>query len=106
MTFPLQIESVETIDSKDNIQIQLADILASSFALYGKNILLKFNETDKMSTIIAETKLAKMNVHPLQPDLSFFEKSFKSTSDDVNPLDYLAKKTMDVKDKFDQSYPK
>lgn len=47
-----------------------------------------------------------MNVHTLQLDLSFFDKAFEATDNDVNPLDYLAKKTIDVQDKFDQSYPR
>ena len=106
MTFPLQIDSIEMVDSKFNIQIQLSDLIGSSFAYYAKNILLEMNESDTLAKIISNTRLAKMNVHPLQPDLSFFDKDFKREESDINPLDFLALKTLDNKDRFDQSYPK
>ncbi len=106
MTFPLQINSIEMVDSKHNIQIQLSDLIGSSFAYYAKNILLSKNESDKLAQIISNTKLANIEVHPLQPDLSFFEKEFKRNEDDINPLDFLALKTLGNKDKFDDTYPK
>lgn len=106
MTFPLQIDSIEMVDSKQNIQIQLSDLIGSSFAYYAKNILLEKNKTDTLANIISNTRLAKMNVHPLQPDLSFFEKEFKRKESDINPLDFLASKTLNNTDKFDESYPK
>lgn len=106
MTFPLQIESIEMVDSKHHIQIQLSDLIGSSFAYYAKNILLEKDEDDTLAKIISTTRLAKMNVHPLQPDLSFFEKEFKKGESDINPLDFLAAKSLDNKDKFDESYPK
>ncbi|MEL1254080.1 DUF3800 domain-containing protein [Flavobacterium sp. DGU38] len=104
--YPLQINTIETVDSKNNIQIQLADLIGSSFAYYAKNILLKYNENDTMANIIANTKLAIMNVHPLQPDLSSVYKEYKSNKDDVNPLDFLSSKTLDNEEKFNESYPK
>ncbi|BDU25167.1 hypothetical protein FLGSB24_19110 [Flavobacterium sp. GSB-24] len=104
--YPLQINSIETVDSKHNIQIQLSDLIGSSFAYYAKNILLKYNETDTMANIIANTRLAKMNVHPLQPDLSSVYKEYKSNEDDVNPLDFLSLKALDNEQKFKDSYPK
>ncbi len=106
MVFPLQIESIEMVDSKDSIQIQLSDLIGSSFAHYAKNILLEINPNDKMAKIIAETKLANMEVHPLQPDLSFFTKEFKGNKTDINPLDFLALKSMENRDKYNDSYPK
>ena len=106
MTFPLQIDSVELIDSKHSIQIQLSDLIGSSFAYYAKNILLERNKEDTLAKIISNTKLAQMNVHPLQPDLSFFEKEFKRDKSDINPLDFLSIKTLDKRDRFDESYPK
>lgn len=106
LTFPLQIDTIEMVDSKHNIQIQLSDLIGSSFAYYAKNILLKSNETDKMANIIANTRLAKMNVHPLQPDLSLLTKEYKSNETDINPLDFLAIKTLDNEEKFNESFPK
>lgn len=106
MTFPLQIDSIEMVDSKHNIQIQLSDLIGSSFAYYAKNILLEKDEADALAKIISKTKLAKIDVHPMQPDLSLFEKEFKKSENDINPLDFLATKSLDNKDKFDQSYPK
>ena len=105
MIFPLQINTIKTLDSKNNPQIQLADLIASSFTHYAKNILLSYNKDDKMANIIAETNLSKIEVHPLQPDLSLMLKDYVGNEDDINPLDFLATKTMDNKDKFDQSYP-
>lgn len=106
MTFPLQIDSIETFDSKHHIQIQLSDLIGSSFAYYAKNILLEKNEDDTLAKIILNTKLAKIEVHPLQPDLSIFEKEFKRGEDDMNPLDFLALKILKNRDKFDYPYPK
>lgn len=104
MTFPLQIDSIEMVDSKHHIQIQLSDLIGSSFAFYAKNILLEKDDT--LAKIISTTNLAKMEVHPLQPDLSFFEKEFKSGKNDINPLDFFAVNSLKNKDKFDDSYPK
>lgn len=106
MIFPLQIESIEMVDSKNHIQIQLSDLIGSSFAYYAKSILLEKNVNDTLANIISNTKLAKMNVHPLQPDMSFFEKDFKSGKNDINPLDFLAEKSLNNKDRFNESYPK
>lgn len=106
ITYPLQIDSIEMVDSKNNIQIQLADLIGSSFAYYAKNIILEKDINDPLAKIISDTKLAKMNVHPLQPDLSFFGKKFKGNKTDINPLDFLASKALEVRDKFDKSYPK
>lgn len=106
MTFPLQIDSIEMVDSKNHVQIQLSDLIASSFAYYAKNMLLEQNENDKLTKIISDTKLAKMNVHPLQPDFSFFEKDFERGENDINPLDFLTEKSLDNKDQFNDSYPK
>ncbi|WP_353116794.1 DUF3800 domain-containing protein [Myroides odoratus] len=105
MTFPLQIDSIEMVDSKHNIQIQLSDLIGSAFAYFTKNILFKNDGEDKLSKIISNTRLAKINVHPLQPDLTVFEKDFKRGENDINPLDFLAVKSHENKDKFDQSYP-
>ena len=68
--------------------------------------MLERNKEDTLAKIISNTKLAQMNVHPLQPDLSFFEKEFKRDKSDINPLDFLAMKTLDKRDRFDESYPK
>ena len=106
MTFPLQINSVEMVDSKNHIQIQLSDLIGSSFAFYAKNMLLGQNENDTLTKIISKTKLANMNVHPLQSDLSFFEKDFDRGENDINPLDFLAEKSLENKEKFNKSYPK
>lgn len=106
MTFPLQIDSIEMVDSKHHIQIQLSDLIGSSFAYYAKNIILAKNEEDKLAKIISKTRLAELEVHPLQPDLSIFDKEFKKRESDINPLDYLAAKSLENKDKFDESYPK
>jgi hypothetical protein len=106
MTFPLQIDSIEMVDSKHHIQIQLSDLIGSSFAYYAKNILLEKDENDTLAKIISTTRLAKMDVHPLQPDLSIFEKEFKRSESDINPLDFLATKSLENKGKFDDSYPK
>lgn len=104
--YPLQINTIETVESKNNIQIQLADLLGSSFAYFAKNILLKYNVDDTMAKIIANTRLAKMNVHPLQPDLSILQKEYKSNKDDINPLDFLSSKSLDNEERFNKSYPR
>lgn len=106
MTFPLQIDSIEMVDSKHNIQIQLSDLIGSSFAYYAKNILLERDESDPLAQLISNSRLAGMNVHPLQPDLSFFDKEFKRGKSDINPLDFLALKTLDKKERFNDSYPR
>lgn len=106
MTFPLQIDSIEMVDSKNHIQIQLSDLIGSSFTYYAKNILLEKNEDDTLAKIISATRLVKMEVHPLQPDLSFFEKEFIREENDMNPLDFLAISSNNNKDKFNNSYPK
>lgn len=105
MIFPLQINSVNLVDSKDNIQIQLADLIGSAFSYYAKKILLGEDKEDQLAKIISDTRLAKLLVHPLQPDLSFFKKDFKEDKD-INPLDFLATEAMKDLNDFNKLYPK
>ena len=104
--YPLQINTIETVDSKKNIQIHLADLIGSSFAYFSKNILLKYKVDDTMAKIISNTRLAKMNVHPLQPDLTTLQKEYKSNKDDINPLDFLSSKSLDNEERFNEYYPR
>lgn len=106
MIFPVQIGTVELVDSKHSEQVQLSDIIASSFAHYSKNILLGYNSEDKVAKIIGETRLANMAVHPLQPDLSVMDMKDFDTSSDSDPLDYFAKKAMENEEGFKRSYPR
>jgi hypothetical protein len=106
MTFPVQIGTVELVDSKDSEQVQLSDIIGSSFAHYAKNILLGENPEDKVAKIISGTKLAEMNVHPLQPDFSVMERNEFDTSGDIDPLDYFARKALENEEGLKRSYPR
>lgn len=106
MTFPVQIGTVELVNSKASAQVQLSDIIGSSFAHYAKNILLEENPEDKVAKIIGSTRLANMDVHPLQPDLTIMEMKDFDTSGDVDPLNYFAQKAMENEQRFRDSYPK
>ncbi|WP_294823228.1 DUF3800 domain-containing protein [uncultured Flavobacterium sp.] len=106
MTFPLQIDSVKLVDSKDFEQVQLSDLLGSAFAHYAKNILLDYGPNDKVAKIIAGTRLGKMEVHPLQPDLSVMDIMDVDTSGDSDPLEFIAKKAMENEELYRKSYPR
>jgi Protein of unknown function (DUF3800) len=106
MVFPVQIDTVTLIDSKDSEQVQLSDIIGSSFAHYAKNILLGQNPQDKVATIIAGTKLAQMQVHPMEPDLSVLQRTEFDTSGDIDPLDYFAQQALKNEEGLKRSYPR
>ena len=91
MTFPLQIESINLVSSENVKQIQLADLLGSAFAYYAKHKLINNND-DKVAEIISNSKLAKIEVHPLVPTLDKMpnELGFIDDGKGINPLDYLA----------------
>lgn len=106
MTFPLQINSIQLVNSKDVLQVQLSDLLGSAFAHYAKCILHNYAPDDKVAKIIADTRLAKMEMHPLQPDLSVMEKDNVASPSDSDPLNYIAMKAMENEELFKKSYPR
>ena len=71
MNFPLAITSINRVDSRKYPQIQVADLIGSSFAYYAKNILLEKNEDDQLAKLILSTKLSLLPVHQLSPDFNF-----------------------------------
>lgn len=106
MTFPLQISSIKLVNSKDNLQVQLADLLGSAFAHYTKNILLENNRNDKVANIIANSRLANIYVYPLWPDSQVFEEKEYDDLSDIDPLDFLANIAKEDEVKFKKSFPK
>ncbi|MEJ8591540.1 DUF3800 domain-containing protein [Riemerella anatipestifer] len=77
MTFPLPIKSITRVDSRKYPQVQLADLLGSSFAYYAKQILLNQDKNDALALLISKTKLAMLPIHSLNPDMDFDPKNYE-----------------------------
>lgn len=107
MIFPLQINSLNLVSSKELIQIQVADLIASSFAHFAKNKVI--NNTDEpLATLIADSRLGNMEVHPLGFSLEDLKNDFDFSKDESanDHLDYLAEKFHQNEDKFNKIYNK
>lgn len=77
MTFPLPIKSIKRVNSKEYSQVQLADIIGSSFAYYAKNMLLNQDKDDQLAILISQTKLAQLPIHSLNPDMNFNSEDYQ-----------------------------
>ncbi len=105
MTYPLSIDSVELEASKDVIQIQLADLIASSLAYCVKKIHIDKTLDDEFANEILKSKIANIKSYPIMPSDKLTPKQL-GTEDDrgINPLDYLASKTLENKEDFDKTF--
>lgn len=85
-TFPPQINSISFFDSKANYGVQIADLVASMFAFSytGTKGLEKFQEEIKNS------KLFQIPCYPLTPATSEYLSQKVDTSNDSDPLDFIA----------------
>lgn len=107
MIFPLQINSLNLVSSKDILQIQVADLIASSFAHFAKNKVLN-NTDDPLAILIADSRLGNIEVHPLGFSLENFKNDFDFSKDESTQdhLDFLAEKFQQNKEKFNKIYDK
>lgn len=105
MTYPLSIDSVCLESSKDIVQIQLADLLASSFAYCVKRISVDKVTDDNFANDILNSRLGQIDSHPIMPSGKLTPKQLKTQDDKgLNPLDYLAGKALENPDNFNNNY--
>lgn len=107
MFFPLQINSLNLVSSKDVLQIQLADLIASSFAHFAKNKVIN-NTEDQLASIIAKTKLGNIEVHPLGFSEEDLKADFNFSKDEnaIDHLDFLAEKFGKNAERFNRAFDK
>lgn len=98
MIFPLQIDSIATIDSSNNIGIQIADLVASSIAFIFNNTNPKH---EPFRNLIMNSKIfdGGCRIHSIFPLDEDETKKLVSNSEinGVNPLDFLAEKWIEYK---------
>lgn len=105
MTYPLSIDSVAMASSKSVIQIQLADLFASSFAYCVKIISVDKVLDDEFANAIFNGRLGQIDSRPIMPTNKVTPKQLKTQNDKgVNPLDYLAQKALENPENFDKNY--
>jgi hypothetical protein len=105
MTYPLSIDSVTMECSKSVIQIQLSDLIASSFAYCVKRINVDKVLDDEFANEILKSRLGEIDTHPVMPTNKITPEQLKTQDDrGINPLDYLAYKALENGDDFDKSY--
>lgn len=99
MTYPLAIDSVSLESSKEIIQIQLADLLASSLTYCIKKIHIEKSDDDFAKQIM-NSKIGHINTYPIMPSNKLTPKDLGTEDDNgINPLDHLAKKMYEAENK-------
>lgn len=105
MTYPLSIDSVTMESSKSVVQIQLADLIASSFAYCVKRISVDKASDDEFANDIFNSRLGQIDTRPIMPTNKLTPKQLKTQNDKgINPLDYLAEKALENPEDFDKNY--
>lgn len=105
MTYPLAINSVNLASSKKIIQIQLADIIASSLAYCVKKIHIEKELENEFAKNILNSSIGRIKAHPIMPSDKLTPKQLKTQNDKgINPLDYLAFKALQSGEEFDQAF--
>lgn len=98
MTYPLAIDSVTLESSKDVLQIQLADLIASSLTYCIKKIHIEKSREDEFANKILESNLGNIDTYPVMPSDKLTPKDLGTEDDSgINPLDFLAQKIMESK---------
>ncbi len=99
MTYPLAIDSVSLESSKDILQIQLADLLASSLTYCIKKIHIEKSDDDFAKKIM-NSKIGHIKTYPIMPSNKLTPKDLGTEDDNgINPLDHLAKKMYEAENK-------
>jgi len=105
MSYPLSIDSVTLESSKNVLQIQVADLIASSLAYCVKRIHIDKVIDDQFANEILKSRIANIKSYPIMPSDKLTPKQLGTEDDSgINPLDYLASKTMDKRDDFDKAF--
>jgi len=95
MTFPTQIESLELVDSENNISIQFADLIASTIAF------MYNNKNPKQEPFVEEIRNSKLlelsNYHIIWPAPKVTPEDLEMTDGNgINMLDFLAQKITEM----------
>lgn len=80
---PLKINNISFVDSKDCLQVQLADIFAGAISYYGR-ALLTGDKKDSLFQVISESKIAKLLYLPIFPAHVFTPQTSTSTNEDID----------------------
>lgn len=91
--YPLKIKSLNQVDSKTNLQLQLSDILASSLNYYFTSLIKE--EESKLASSILKTRICQLIGNRMWPSINVSAEDLNMTnSDGINPLDFLANQTI------------
>ncbi len=105
MTYPLSIDSVTLESSKNVLQLQVADLIASSLAYCVKRIHIDKVTDDQFANEILKSKIANIKAYPVMPSDKVTPKQLGTEDDNgINPLDYLAVKSLERKDDYDKAF--
>jgi len=90
--FPLRANGVSFSDSKNDYRLQVADLLAGSFAYWAKGLIIDFREDNfwKKLNELDINKFASLAVWPVDPiNISSSEK-YTDDGSGVNAVDYMS----------------
>lgn len=100
MIYPLKINELKLVDSKEHRQIQIADLVASSVAFVLKN--LREGKNDELTNKLIQTKMFNMEHHAIAPSNKISPEELEmERGEGENPLDYLAEMFVKSKDKYE-----
>lgn len=97
-SYPLFVENVIPTDSKNNLAIQLSDLLASSFNYAATKIHTK--KVDQLTEMIRNSKFGKLDAACLWPTEKFTPADLGSTGRGAGPdsLDFIANEIRNTPD--------
>ncbi|MGQ2981850.1 DUF3800 domain-containing protein [Flavobacterium sp.] len=105
MTYPLAIDSVTLQSSKNVLQLQVADLIASSLAYCVKRIHIDKATDDEFANEILKSRIANIKAYPIMPSDKVTPKQLGTEDDNgINPLDYLAAKSLEKGADYDKAF--
>jgi len=98
LKYPLPIDGINATSSENNLQIQLADILASSISYALTTTRQKNIKTNVFANSIVESKLMNIHCHTVFPTTHI--ENIKEESEGNNILDYLSTHAQTRKEEY------
>ncbi|NQT79226.1 MAG: DUF3800 domain-containing protein [Candidatus Aminicenantes bacterium] len=91
ITLPLKVNTINFVNSKDVIQVQIADMVASACAYWARSIVYH-NEEDDLFLAIKDSKIPNLIIYSIWPSHAVTPEELGTIGEDgINPVNHIAK---------------